>query len=132
MFRDDRCTIKRPIAIEEEGETIGYDEEIVAVDLPCHLSVQSISAVNQTQSTASVLLDYVLYIDTKHKISIKPNDEIIVTVIATGFEDEEKVVEKQAQKLERPIEHSTNFNYSDDDDDSDDIIPSFLRKRGSF
>ena len=79
MFRDDRCTIKRPIAIEEEGETIGYDEEIIAVDVPCHLSVQSISAVNQTQSTASVLLDYVLYIDTKHKISIKPNDEIIVT-----------------------------------------------------
>ena len=79
MFREDRCTIKRPIAIEEEGETIGYDEEIIAVDVPCHLSVQSISAVNQTQSTASVLLDYVLYIDTKHKISIKPNDEIIVT-----------------------------------------------------
>lgn len=79
MFRDDRCTIKRPIAIEEEGETIGYDEEIVAVDVPCHLSVQSISAVNQTQSTASVLLDYVLYTDTKHGISIMPNDEIIVT-----------------------------------------------------
>ena len=28
---------------------------------------------------------------------------------------------------------SSKFNYlNDDDDDSDDIIPSFLRKRGSF
>lgn len=60
------------------------------------------------------------------------NDEIIVTVIATGFEDEKRIVESSTTRLERPIEHSSNnFNYSDDDD-SDDIIPSFLRKRGSF
>ena len=59
------------------------------------------------------------------------NDEIIVTVIATGFEDEKKVVENPIPKS--TIEHSTGFNYSDDDDeDGDDIIPSFLRKRGSF
>ena len=62
------------------------------------------------------------------------NDEIIVTVIATGFDDEKKVIEHPTSpRMERPVEHSNNFNYSsDDDDDGDDIIPSFLRKRGTF
>ena len=72
MFRDDRCSIERPVEIEEEGETIGWTDEIIAVDIPCHLSVESIS-------TATVLLDYVLYIDTKHGITIQPNDKIKVT-----------------------------------------------------
>ena len=42
MFRDDRCSIERPVEIEEEGETIGWTDEIIAVDIPCHLSVESI------------------------------------------------------------------------------------------
>ena len=60
------------------------------------------------------------------------NDEIIVTVIATGFEDEKRVVENPVSR--GPIEHSTNFSYSNDDeeDDGEDIIPSFLRKRSGF
>ena len=62
------------------------------------------------------------------------NDELIVTVIATGFEensnsddtdnDDEKVISRKTNK-------SKEFNYEDDEND-DDIIPSFLRKRGSF
>ena len=79
MFRDDKCTITRPIAIEEQGETIGYDEKIIAVDVPCHLSVKSINPVNQTHSTATVLLDYTLYFDTNLNITIESNDKIIVT-----------------------------------------------------
>lgn len=79
MFRDDICSIERPILIKEEGETIGWDSEIIAVDVPCHLSVLSKSAVVQTQSTATVLLDYVLYLDTKHGVTIQANDKILVT-----------------------------------------------------
>lgn len=79
MFRDDRCYIERPVQIKEEGETIDYQDELIAVDLPCHLSVLSKSAVVQTQSTATVLLDYVLYIDTKYGITIQSNDKITVT-----------------------------------------------------
>lgn len=98
MFRDDKCTIKRPVSIVEEGETIGYDEEIIALDVPCHLSVESVSAVNQTQSTASVLLDYKLFIDTKYGITIKPNDEIIVTT-ALGQTYELRAGESHKYKL---------------------------------
>ena len=50
------------------------------------------------------------------------NDEIIVTVIATGFEDAQKTTVAAAPKREQvnvPV---------DDDDDSD--LPPFLRKRG--
>lgn len=79
MFRDDICSIERPVEIKEEGETIGWQDDIIAIDLPCHLSVLSKSAVVQTQSTATVLLDYVLYIDTKHGVTIQGNDKIMVT-----------------------------------------------------
>ncbi len=78
MFRDDICSIERPVEIKEEGETIGWQDDIIAVDVPCHLSVLSKSPVVQTQSTATVLLDYVLYIDTKHGITIQTNDKIRV------------------------------------------------------
>lgn len=79
MFRDDICSIERPVEIKEEGETIGWQDDIIAIDLPCHLSVLSKSAVVQTQSTATVLLDYVLYIDTIHGVTIQTNDKIRVT-----------------------------------------------------
>ncbi len=79
MFRDDRCSIERPVEVKEEGETIDYTTEIIAVDLPCHLSVISKSALVQTQSVATVLLDYVLYIDTKLGVTIQSNDKILVT-----------------------------------------------------
>ncbi len=48
------------------------------------------------------------------------NDEIIVTVIATGFEDE------------KPVLHSyqTNINNNDDDNDDSTDVPAFLRNRG--
>lgn len=79
MFRDDKCTISRESKEVVEGEIIYGEDEIIAVDVPCHLSVESISPVNQSQSTATVLLDYVLFIDTKYGVTIEANDEIHVT-----------------------------------------------------
>ncbi len=79
MFRDDICSIERPVEKKEDGETVGYEDEIIGVDLPCHLSVKAISPVNQTQSTATVLYDYVLFLDTKHGVTIQANDKIKVT-----------------------------------------------------
>lgn len=78
MFRSDKCSIERPVTIKEEGEIIGYENKIIAVDIPCHLSVKDISRVNQTQSTAEVLYDYKLFIDTRRNITIEPNDIIYV------------------------------------------------------
>ena len=46
------------------------------------------------------------------------NDELIVTVIATGFEEEQEALHS----------YSTTINQTDDTDDTD--VPSFLRKRG--
>ena len=65
------------------------------------------------------------------------NDEIIVTVIATGFdkkeeEKEEKVVETKEQPASQPSIVYDSDNDTDDDDEGDDMIPSFLRRRGSF
>ena len=50
------------------------------------------------------------------------NDELIVTVIATGFE-------KKAE-VKRPAAPSIDFVEDDDDDDDDAIIPSILKRRG--
>ena len=56
------------------------------------------------------------------------NDEVIVTVIATGFDD-------PSEPLYHSYNHATesNDNISNDDDNDDDSdIPTFLRKRGGF
>ncbi len=76
------------------------------------------------------------------------NDEIIVTVIATGFEDEKeplyhsytttakeepKVLQSQTRsELSRQTVPSLDQSINSSDDEDDDIIPSFLRKRSSF
>ena len=66
------------------------------------------------------------------------NDEIIVTVIATGFDQtKEKEVEKVTvvdnTTPETPQQPSIVYdNDTDDDGDDDNMIPSFLRRRGSF
>ena len=56
------------------------------------------------------------------------NDEIIVPVIATGFEDEEE--EPSYQSYDKRNETRTESRVSVDDDDDETNIPSFLRKRG--
>lgn len=87
MFREDKCSIERPIKVEVEGEIIGYENEIDAVDVPCHLSVKAISPVNQTDSVATVIYDYTLFIDTNLGITIKPNDLIkVVTGQGQAYE----------------------------------------------
>ncbi len=55
------------------------------------------------------------------------NDEIIVTVIATGFDQQS---EPLYHSYSRPETEQTAPKVEDDDDDSG--IPTFLRKRGGF
>ncbi len=56
------------------------------------------------------------------------NDEIIVTVIATGFEDKtDPLYHSYSTPTREEVRRDT---VTDEDDDSDASIPSFLRKRG--
>ena len=65
------------------------------------------------------------------------NDEIIVTVIATGFD---KKGEEKAEEIKDNTQTDSNNSQpsivydsdNDSDDEGDDMIPSFLRRRGSF
>ena len=60
------------------------------------------------------------------------NDELIVTVIATGFENKDNASNEDEEKvISTRREQSRNFDYDETESD-DDIIPSFLRKRGTF
>lgn len=83
MFRLDRCTIKRPKKTKVNGEVIYTEPETIYSGIPCNLSVKSLSAVNQSDSTAKVLLDYVLFIDTNLGVTINKND-IIEVVTGIG------------------------------------------------
>ena len=59
-------------------------------------------------------------------------DEVIVTVIATGFEKgEQKLAEAKESKVQQPSNPSRVNSIIEDDDDDDDI-PSFLKNRRSF
>ena len=79
MFRDDRCTIKRPNKTKVKGEVIYGTPTVIYSDIPCHLSVRSLSPVVQSDSTAKVMLDYVLFIDTDINVQLQKNDIVIVT-----------------------------------------------------
>lgn len=84
MFRNDRCIIKRPTKTNINGEVIYLPDTVIYDNIPCHLSVKSLSPVNQSDSTAKVLLDYVLFIDTKENVTIEKNDVIVVTQGVSG------------------------------------------------
>ena len=84
MFRNERCTIKRPTKEKINGEVIYTPETVIYSDIPCHLSVKALSPVNQSESTAKVLLDYVLFIDIKQDVTIQKNDIIEVTQGVSG------------------------------------------------
>lgn len=83
MFRLDKCTIRRPKKTKVNGEIIYGTPETIYSNIPCHLSVKSLSAVNQSDSTGTVLLDYVLFIDTNLGVTINKND-IIEVVTGMG------------------------------------------------
>lgn len=78
MFRGDICTIKRQLKSVVEGETLWGDYKTIAADVPCHLSVKTISALNQSQSTATVMYDFTLFYDTSLGIDLQPNDVVFV------------------------------------------------------
>jgi len=84
MFRYDKCTIKRPKKTKTYGETIYGTPTTIYTDIPCHLSVKTLSPINQSDSTAKVLLDYVLFIDTNQNVTINKNDIIEVTQGVSG------------------------------------------------
>jgi hypothetical protein len=79
VFRTDIATIKRIPRTEIEGETIWGEEETIYKNIPCHLSVKSLSPINQTQSTAEVIHSFKLFYDTKLGLTIAPNDKVYVT-----------------------------------------------------
>lgn len=58
------------------------------------------------------------------------NDEVIVTVIATGFEDSDNQYQSNSYSTERETVGSRSTKVADDDSDFD--IPSFLRDRDEF
>jgi len=71
-------------------------------------------------------------INTYLGIAINENldDEIIVTVIATGFEDDKEDIGQQSVVKETtPVSDNQSFNGFDDDDDEDDGLPTFIRNR---
>ncbi|MGN1182142.1 MAG: cell division protein FtsZ [Faecalibacillus sp.] len=62
-------------------------------------------------------------------INEKLDDEIIVTVIATGFEDDKDETNQQTVvKESSPISENSSYQ-SFDDDDEDDGLPTFIRNR---
>ena len=91
-------------------------------------SFAGIGALHQALKELGYTEEEITKIKDEH---INLNDEIIVTVIATGFEDEQK---KQAQQQRRTypqpdvIETLEEEPETNDDDDSDFF--SSLRKRG--
>lgn len=85
LQKRDKCTIKRPNKVVIEGETVWGEPVVIAENLPCLLTAKGINAVNQTQSTASIMYTFLLFTDTKDGTTINPNDTIEVTTYTGQF-----------------------------------------------
>lgn len=83
MFRNDLATIKRPNKTKIRNEIV-FEPIEVYKDIPCHLSIKTLNSVNQSQSTATILHSFELFIDTSLNITILPND--IVSVVTQNGE----------------------------------------------
>ena len=95
MFRDDLFTVKRPKSENVHGEVIWGEPEIIAENIPCHLSVKALSPVNQTQSTASVMYDFTLFYDRSQNVSLNKND---IIEVKTGQGDYYELYAGQSHK----------------------------------
>src|SRR5574344_1647003 len=58
------------------------------------------------------------------------NDELIVTVIATGFENNSEPIYHTYNNNEQAPASNNTDTETDDDDDDETMIPAFIRKRG--
>ena len=59
-------------------------------------------------------------------------DEVIVTVIATGFEKSGAKIEEPKKPEPQQVTTTRVSSIIQDDDDDDDDIPDFLKNRRSF
>lgn len=99
LFRLDRCTIKRPNKTKVKGEIVYGTPTTVYTDIPCHLSVKTLSPASQSDSTATVLLDYVLFINTNLGVTIQKNDIVEVTQGISGVTYKLRAGESQKYPL---------------------------------
>lgn len=57
------------------------------------------------------------------------DDQIIVTIIATGFEDEEEPEMPQTSYTAKATQQAITSSFDEPDDDLDDDVPAFLKNR---
>ena len=108
-----------------ETSIVGATDAIINVTGGNNLTLFEVEEANEIiRSSANTDLNTIFGAVINENLT----DEIIVTVIATGFD-------QTAEPLYNTVRNSQNTDDSDDDDDDDDdtdLIPSFLKKRGTF
>ena len=109
-----------------ETDISGATDAIINVTGGSNLTLKDVETAIQTiRSSANTDINTIFGAVINENLS----DEIIVTVIATGFEDNSEPLYHNYS--EEPKRKTQDFD-ADDSDESDDesIIPTFLRKRG--
>ena len=108
-----------------EVSVAGAKDAIINVDQIFHYMMLILPLETITQEVGDDINTYL-------GIAINENldDEIIVTVIATGFEEEKEEVTVQPS-VARPLgeEPQTFESYDDDEDDDDGFPPAFIKNR---
>ena len=83
----DVCTVYRPFKeTKDNGESIfknGLEGKAIYKDTPCALSSPNGGKLQQSQSTATISTDYLLFV--RPEIDIQPNDTVAVTRLGKQF-----------------------------------------------
>lgn len=88
MFRKDRLTVKRKKYIKVNGETNYLEPEIIAENVPCHLSV-SLNNTAFLNGTPYVYSNFMLFLNPDIDFFIKEND---ILYVKTSKKQEYKLI----------------------------------------
>ena len=83
----DACTVYRPQKVEQpSGESVfkkGLEGQVVYKGIPCALSSPSGGKLNQSQTTASLDTDFLLFV--RPEVDIQPGDTVKVVRLGKEF-----------------------------------------------
>ena len=75
---DGKCTIIEHQKIKKENKSIGFQDAVVFEDVPCRLSFKTINNTNQTDTTASTVVQ-IIKVFLAPEIQVKPGSKLTIT-----------------------------------------------------
>ena len=75
---DGKCTITEHQKVKKENKSTGFQDVMVHEDIPCRLSFKTINNTNQTETSASAVVQ-ITKVFLSPEIQVKPGSKLTIT-----------------------------------------------------